>query len=457
MATDDMGRVPRVPPSIVDIAVDGDVVLDVLFCPTSPDTLRAALRVGYRVRLAALRTQSKYFDRLLGDTRFREAKSVELALHNLAARRVPPAQAGPPDLPLVPMVVDDESSRSAAAALEPALGDLMRLLHAGDVATKPVTLAYVAVLAVLADRFDCTAVLAARTATSLRFKWPVTSPQQARGVGPDESDGGLTRAAEDALRQKTLVAWLLGLPLQLHAATRELVVYGSRQWSAFADESDARARARARALPRWWELQDGLEAELEHRRACLLNAIGSVQAHFLRLYSSRSRQCLLGYDSSASCDSYQLGEMVRFLASRGLLFLVDYSAASLDKLPGQAAAWSVDRLLATLKQCPGYQIDKNHTNCGMRTRILPILEFLQSMLATNVLSISLPAWRKDRGSASWLPAAADPPRSDDEKAVFRFTRALAADQRLRYQGAMAAEGIAKAVFTAHSWDWTPDD
>jgi hypothetical protein len=146
--------------------------------------------------------------------------------------------------------------------------------------------------------------------------------------------------------------------------------------------------------------------------------------------------------------------MVKFLVSRGLLFLVDFSSNSMHTVQDYAAVDIVD-IIATLKQCPSYQIDQNHTNCGLRTRILPILEYIQAMLSSNVVSISRQAWSKDRETASWYPE-----EEADDKAkprVFRFTRAMVTDQRLRYEGAMAADRMAKALFRADQWDWTPED
>ncbi len=181
-----------------------------------------------------------------------------------------------------------------------------------------------------------------------------------------------------------------------------------------------------------------------------------MQQHFLRLYTSRTRQCQLGYDSSASCDSYQLGETIKFLSSRNLLFLVDFSPGSFELLP-DLAGMDIGRLLSILKQCPSYQIDKNHTNCGLRTRIIPILDYIQSMLSSNVVSIARSAWKNDREATSWLLSSEG---SDDGHGragkPFRFTRSVASDSRLRYEGAMAADRLARELFTASSWDWTPE-
>ena len=177
-----------------------------------------------------------------------------------------------------------------------------------------------------------------------------------------------------------------------------------------------------------------------------------MQQHFLSLYTSRTRQCILGYDSSAACDSYQLGEMIRFLAQKDLLFFVDFSSSSLDSVK-DFSVLEIAHILATLKQVPSYQIDKNHTNCGLRTRILPILDYIQTMLSSNIVSISRRQWKESRSAVTWIPA-------EDEQGkdrVFRFTRSVASDQRLRYEGAMAADRMARDLFTAKKWDWTPED
>lgn len=227
------------------------------------------------------------------------------------------------------------------------------------------------------------------------------------------------------------------------------------------------------------------------------------------------RQCKLGYDSSSACDSFQLGEMVKFLASKNLLSLtVPFSAPAHgpphhrhdSSPPGEPtaagggggsssrdfAAVDVNSILAALKQCPNYQVDRHHTNCGLRTRITPVLEYVGSMLSTNVVQVAAAGWRRDRARTSWMTTqAADedgagpspgsgggggkqPPgkkpfvvgngggeaqqqQQQQGRRVFRFTRAVSSDQRLRYEGALAADRLARELFTATGWDWTPED
>lgn len=218
--------------------------------------------------------------------------------------------------------------------------------------------------------------------------------------------------------------------------------------------------------------------ELHYRRTLILRTLASIVGHFLRLYSSRARQCKLGYDSSAACDSFQLGEMVKFFTAKNLLFLVNFSPSSQESIRDFAAV-DVSSILAALRQSPHYQIDKNHTNCGLRSKITPILEYVQVMLSSNV-GVNLQAWKKEPKAATWIAASGGAAESDRGKParkkefsvgaaggadgkgpgrdkVFRFTRSLAQDQRLRYEGAMAADRMALDLFMAEAWDWTPED
>lgn len=261
---------------VVDIVPDGDLLLDVTF-ETSPETLKAArkaanprpgqkttpptfkakTRVGYRVQLAVLKQNSKYFDNLLSDTRFSEARSIEASFQQLSLRNVNPSKADLADLPVVKILEDDEATRSAEQ--DSAFGDLLRILHrkqsTSASSARAVNMQYLAVLAVLADRFDCIGIVS-RYLSALKYKWPATQTRLAREDGP-----ALSLAAEETLRQKILVAWLLDQPPRLHTAARELIMYGSRRWSpSFEVEEETEDPPPAA----WWDLPDDLEREVPY-------------------------------------------------------------------------------------------------------------------------------------------------------------------------------------------------
>ncbi|KAI1322704.1 hypothetical protein F5Y16DRAFT_415588 [Xylariaceae sp. FL0255] len=542
-------------PEVVNIAKHGNVIIDATF-ENSKDTLRSArkerakstisrpstihhqgqpqkqqptlkprIRLAFRVDSELLKKQSKYFDKLLGDTRFREGRDVSEALAALTVRSVRPKDAEVADLPWVK--IHDDDGATMYANREVIFEEMLRILHGVTQQTqqpqkvgqqaqektqekvrqrqqpqkeqqqkqkkqqqqveKPVqghqqqggagavSMSFITTLAVLADRFDCAAAVAKHIiAGGLKFKWPVTTRSVANGINNSSSNSvtnsnnssgnsnpvaQISRADENVLRQKILVSWLLDMPVRFKAATRELIMNGSCQWGFFGSREERGKEETAT----WWYLQDGLEEELEYRRTRILRTIASVQNHFITLYTSSarrgSRQCKLGYDSSVSCDSFQLGEIFKFLSSRDLLFAADFSPDSVYGMP-DTSRLPIESILATLRQCPSYQIDKNHTNCGLRTRLLPILDFLQALLSANSVPLTRAQWKDTSGRTAhaWLPGSEEDweKENDEDARPFRFTRNLAGDQRFRFENAMGADKFAREVFTSTCWDWTAD-
>ncbi|KAH6891176.1 hypothetical protein B0T10DRAFT_304845 [Thelonectria olida] len=450
-------------PPTLDVDAAGDIVLDVTFetsaatlnktrkaqlaasrkantQPPPPSALKPKVRVAYRVSLATLKKHSKYFSNLLSNSQFREARLISDAHGKLAERKVNPSKADVRDLPWIPITDDDEATK--ATGRENAMEDILNIIHAKPPKTARATMSYVTTLAIMADRFDCVAGVARSLNTDLKFKWPLTTGRPLRGEDGKPTD------TEKALRQKIFISWLLGQPMRFHQSTRELILRGSCLWSEFQDAESSSTAA-------WWNLPDGIEEELRYRRECILNTIASVQRHFLSLFSSRERQCKLGYDTSGACDSFQLGQMFKFFFAKNLLFLVDFSPASLDAVPDTAMV-DIEELLSTISQAPNYQLDKHHTNCGLRVRVEPILGYIRSMLSANVIALPHADWKRRRADVSWVSLKENGHGGQDDNLVnaFAFTRSIANDQRLQYEGALYTD--ARAVFTADSWDWTPD-
>lgn len=69
------------------------------------------------------------------------------------------------------------------------------------------------------------------------------------------------------------------------------------------------------------------------------------------------------------------------------------------------------------------------------------------MLTSNI-GIDRGGWKTDRLNTSWDGIEQGEP--------FRFTRAIAGDQRFKMEGYLVANKHAKALFTAGAWDWTPE-
>lgn len=205
-------------------------------------------------------------------------------------------------------------------------------------------------------------------------------------------------------------------------------------------------------------------AELAYRRVCILRAVASLQIHFIELYTSRARQCSLGYDSSGACDSFQLGETIKFLSKKGLLFLIPFQSASPDDpdyIWPEAYSGDIEHLIGLLRQCPQYQIDQNHRHCGLRVRILPALDYIKECLDTGI-GINPMRWKIDRAPQTWV-ATRESGNIDrkaftvgKEKVVgnsFEFTKAARTSMQF---GANSLDTIksAKTLFTADTWIWT---
>ena len=154
---------------------------------------------------------------------------------------------------------------------------------------------------------------------------------------------------------------------------------------------------------------------------------------------SRQPQCRLGYSSSPQCDSYQLGEMIRFFSRKGTVRI----ESAFDPAPEEPEPYrgSLDDIVAKLKQCPTYQIDNNHTHCGLRTRLMPILDGARSPRPLFQTGICLECWKEDKTKESWFE---NPTKGTWVNAGERFSGKGCRDH-----------GDTKAMYTAATRDWTP--
>lgn len=241
--------------TLLDFGLKGDILMDVTFDNTScrrsllnlgtgqaPRFSNSATtakvvdkeRVVYRVHLSTLTMISKYFERLLTDTRFAEAKTINTGLDALKEKGVKTQDAQPSELPRISITEDSDaaliSNRSGV------FSDLLRILHGQDTTSK-LSMPYLAVLAVMADRFDCASVVGRYARGSRRMPWPQTTGQQ-------------TFSTEEGTRMKALVSWYLEDSAKFLASTKELIMRGSLRWVG-REEQDM--------VGLWWDLPDGLE------------------------------------------------------------------------------------------------------------------------------------------------------------------------------------------------------
>lgn len=192
-----------------------------------------------------------------------------------------------------------------------------------------------------------------------------------------------------------------------------------------------------------------------------MNTITDLQAHFLREYgalegeternkpqtknnmlatavssNARSLQCRWGFDNSRACDSFHLGEMIRFFSMRSRTIFLgstlidpsydddydeeqdereqwnemkgynDSKTTFYDENTSRAAnvvSADILTITASLRQIPDYQIDHNHTGCGIRRRLLPLLDCIDGFLGHRQAVIGLVdvmLWKSSNASSS---------------------------------------------------------
>lgn len=182
-----------------------------------------------------------------------------------------------------------------------------------------------------------------------------------------------------------------------------------------------------------------------------MNTITDLQAYFLRAYGalegtndpkpnnaisflggnqSRQYQCRCGYGNSSACDTFHLGQMTRFFALRTKTIFIGSSLLDPDfgpeldgaddddgddgDAPGLATLdpppTDICAIIASLKQCPDYQIDSNHTGCGIRRRFIPPLDCIEGLVGDRrgLLGVELARWDAAQwglASGSWANRA----------------------------------------------------
>lgn len=366
----------------------GDLILDF-----SSEHLNE--QTSFRINSEVLSSHSKYFWTLLCDDRFQEGNAVIRRLdelkHKVAISNVTPETISVVELPRVR--ITDVGQISQVKTVRPLIRDFLLMMHDSRLAPKKMPLSNLANLAIVADRFDAGARIG-------RYVSKAGLLTHAKTSNP-------LRPSEEAVRQKLLSASIFDMEEIASAASADLIVLGSATRNRTTDY-----------MSLWWDLPRGIEGmkpeaeicartnriseEIESRRCRILESISSLQAFVLDQYTNGTRQCRLGYDTSPACDSFQLGEFVRFLKRTGALrFGSSFSQVdNTDLYDGD-----LEVLLQTLRQCPTYQIDPNHSHCGPKKRFVSGLNAIQTLMSRTGIAICFHCWNQGGfARASWAEA-----------------------------------------------------
>ncbi|TID18011.1 hypothetical protein E2P81_ATG10981 [Venturia nashicola] len=422
----EIGRIQEEsPPETTAISPNGDLVLDI------HNEARNQV-FSYRVSAEQVKQASPYFVRLLDPSKFGEGQKVAETLKELRTTYADIGDAPAKELPRVSIV--DIGRISKVNTIQNLVADFLRILHGIEISTPVPPLPNLANLAVVADRFDA---LTHFSAYAQRKK--VFTTIDARGKGK------LASLTEERLRQKLLVGLLLDHSSWISTASKRLIIGGSVQWKSDAEEDEE--------LASWWDMPHGLEDEMLSRREFVLDTLQSVLSHFLEIYSSGERQCKLGYDSSTQCDSFQLGEMVRFFTRTNMLRLQGTLSGS-DAT--ESYSGDIERLLESLRKSQSYQLDRNHTHCGLRTRLVPMLDQVELyLIGGKVIDVGIcgECWQANRHRCAWK----DVKRPVAWRPAAIHTASGKARGVAGGEGCLAYHNKIRDMFTAVSRDWTSRD
>ncbi|KAL9607318.1 MAG: hypothetical protein Q9167_007760 [Letrouitia subvulpina] len=377
-----------------------------------------AINTFFRVSAERLRDRSYYFNVLLDPDKFSEGIMVRKQLTVL--------HQNSPDIALVPsselprLTIHDVGCMPGSDLVVPALRLLLEIMHSEPLSwdsdyTKCHTVNFMATVAIISDRFAATSTIGPLIRQSRWAK--ATWPRQ----GPDPPF-----ARELMRRQRLLIGYRFNMNYWFSKSSAELVIGGSERWSENNEDQNSQTALVHDQRPlvfnnsnhyhdpeassdiEYWSMPDGLEVEeLYCRREYVLKTIASLQSHFIGLYSSKLPQCRMGYESSPQCDSFQLGEMVRFFTRKKTVNLQSTFIDSNDSQ--QTYKGNISDLVTELRECSSYQVDKHHTHCGLRARLLPQLDRVQNLMQAGICrhcwDIGRDNWSDHPTGGKWFPAA----------------------------------------------------
>ncbi|KAF9885913.1 hypothetical protein FE257_012203 [Aspergillus nanangensis] len=432
---------------------NGDVIVEYVVPGTAPHVPRANTVHRWQISSDDLRANSPYFRALLDPSKFYEGRKFmqqksarpvttitsgdvatqpnngaisDMTLHSLPIIRLPvdlfPLEFGPDAIELFLKVLcfksfDDEEKETFNAEMK----------------LKPTSL--IARLIELADAFNSPHVIhQAMTRSGYNF---------GKGkVSLLKFDTSILRQSEDRIRQTIFIARFLNRCDVFQITTHALIIHGSKFWTNGVEMPSP-------LIFHWRYLPDGLEEELYYRRQCILSTITDLQASFLRVYGAlefdedmkqpttsqatttvptRQYQCRCGFGNASACDAFHLGQMTRFFALRTKTIFLgstlidpdfgsdiedDSDSSNEDQCHYNAGSSTpaappkdITSIISSLKQFPDYQIDQNHTGCGVRRRFLPPLDCIERFIGDSraLVGVDLQAWDTKlwrRASGSW--------------------------------------------------------
>ncbi|EEQ89691.1 hypothetical protein RJZ56_000141 [Blastomyces dermatitidis] len=425
---------------------DVDVVLEFTPSPSSGARKLAHMKYLMGVSSTALKESSTYFRVILDPDKFREGRELFEKTAQLDAKygagevSMNDDEAAFAELPTISIELPPLAGVFDKADL---IETFLRVLYLGSAMSHDdqniqdilnhlakKSISFVANLIVLSDKFG------GQEALKRALNIPLDGVS--KSVGQTLISKTLRRLQssrvedEERTRQAIYFALFLGSNDGVLAFTHMLIIDGSREWVSGGGDGWVGIDR-----PLWWHLPHGIEEELRFRHESILDTITDLQSHFLRAYGalppessphspqitdpsisafplqppqhSMRLQCRRMYENSRACDSFHLGEIIRFFTTRTKTLHLESTLPPHMHDSGDSEDENADHvthnttnstqppppptniatLLASLRQCPEYQIDPNHIGCGLRRRLLPALDCLASFTTNSTNAVGI--------------------------------------------------------------------
>ena len=226
--------------AIQTISSDGNLLLRI------SDTRRGSV-IYYRVSVVALREASAYFDNLLNPEKFSEGAAVKSRLTTLHEQYGTLSLIPSSKLPVVQ--ISDVGQYPKSASNKAVVTQFLKILH--DPLTADLTASntsYIALLAIVADRFADNAPVAAFVR---QRGW--NDGRQAGSDAKEIKRNSATPGKETFWRQRLLIGLLLDFDDWVSRYSSLLINSGSDKWITGSPPSDRDADAL------WWSLPGGVE------------------------------------------------------------------------------------------------------------------------------------------------------------------------------------------------------
>jgi hypothetical protein len=246
-------------PSVVNIDPNGDLILHV--------NHQDYINQSYRVSITVLRSTSKYFDSLLDPAKFREGRAVQERCNELSQRYSNTAAIPPAELPRVTILDLGQIPLESVSAT--VLQHFLRVLHNATTASSIPRTHFLAILVLIADRFDAVQAVAKYIKAHGWMRDPTDHDHQFKEV---------------LVRQRILIGHIVRSSTWLGFYSACLIREGSRCWTpSSVDMADEAA---------WWHLPHGIEGQPETmgcwslidslQKSCCIDAVA---------FSTRSAPC----------------------------------------------------------------------------------------------------------------------------------------------------------------------